>query len=68
MEELLQRLDELDSKLTATKQSVDRIRQYFKWTMILSLVFFVIPLIGMLFALPKIMNVLTGNIVDSGLL
>ncbi|TSC75147.1 MAG: Uncharacterized protein G01um101433_945 [Parcubacteria group bacterium Gr01-1014_33] len=39
--------------------SVEKTRKYFMWTMIMSLVFFLLPLIAILVLLPMIMSGLT---------
>lgn len=67
MEELMHKIDELDRKLSETKQSVDKMRKYFLWTLILSLGFFVIPLLGALFMLPKMMSIMTSGLTQTGL-
>lgn len=57
-----QKLDELNRKIEAVYVSVEKTRKYFKWTMIITLALFVLPLIGLLFAIPSFMTNYVGNI------
>ena len=57
-----QKLDEINKKVEAVYLSVEKTRKYFKWTMIITVAFFVIPLIGLLFALPSFMTNYVGGI------
>lgn len=44
-EEILKRIEVLE-------RDVSRIKAYFKWTLIIAVALFVLPLIGLLFAIP----------------
>ena len=50
--ELLQKLQAQDEKLEQIYQSAEKTRKYFLWTMIGTIVMFVLPLIGLVFAVP----------------
>lgn len=50
------RLTLLEQKLDATYKSVEKMRKYFFWTMIISVAVIVLPLIGLVFALPNFFN------------
>ncbi len=56
--ELLQKLQAHDEKLDRIYQSVEQTRKYFLWTLIGSVVMFVLPLVGLLFAIPFFMSTL----------
>lgn len=50
----------LEAKLTALKEeldviyvSVERTRKYLLWTLVVTLVLFVLPLLGLMFAIPS---------------
>ncbi len=60
-EETRKALEVLDGKLNDIYRSVERTRKYFLWTMIGSILVFVLPLIGLLFVLPSAMSSLTGD-------
>lgn len=61
---VLKKLEEQEKKIDAVYVSVEKTRQYFLWTLILSLAFFLLPLIGMVFAIPFFLDTLSayGNI------
>ena len=54
--ELRQRLDTLEKKINDAFVAADKTRKYMMWTGIISLALFVLPLIGLLFALPQFIN------------
>jgi len=60
-QEILNKLKEQEIKIDLMYKSVEKMRNYFKWTFILSLVFFVLPLIAMVFVLPMFWNTLTST-------
>jgi len=56
-EEMIQKkLEEQDQKLNLIFISVEKIRRYFLAVLIVSLVVFVLPLIGLVFAIPAFLN------------
>lgn len=57
--ELLQKLQAQDEKLERIYQSVEKTRQYFLWTLIGSVVMFILPLIGLVFAVPFFLSTLS---------
>lgn len=66
-EELRQRLESLEKKLDATYISAEKTRKYFLGVLIVSAIAFVLPLIGLLLAIPSFLSQY-GNITDiSGL-
>ena len=50
------KLDALEQKIDAIFVSVEKTRNYFKWTMIISLVVLVLPLLGLIFIIPSFMS------------
>ncbi len=58
--EILQRLEarllESEKKIDVIYESVRKIQQYFKWTFIVTAIFFILPLIAMIFVVPYIIN------------
>lgn len=60
MEELLKKLEEQQVKIDATYASVEKLRKYFLWTLVVTIATVVLPLIAMMFILPAIMSTLTG--------
>ena len=61
-QELKMRLDAQDEKLATIYKSVEATRKYFKWTMIITVVLFVVPLILMAFAIPSFLAAVAPNV------
>ena len=59
--EILKKLQEQEIKIDSMYKSVEKMRKYFMWTFILSLVFFVLPLLGLIFVLPSLWNTLSAS-------
>ncbi len=57
--ELKKKLEAQDVRLEQIYQSVEKTRKYFLWTMIATLVAFVLPLIGLVFAVPFFLSTLS---------
>ena len=58
----VKRLAELEAKIDAIYISVEKTRKYFMWTLIISVALFVLPLIGLVFAIPAFMNNYVGSV------
>lgn len=58
--ELRKQLEAQDEKLERIYQSVEKTRKYFLWTMIATVVTFVLPLIGLIFAVPFFLSTLSS--------
>ncbi len=56
------KLDLLEKKVDAIYVSVEKTRSYFKWTMIITLALFILPIIGLIFAIPSFLSNYAGNI------
>ncbi|KKS69450.1 MAG: hypothetical protein UV40_C0023G0013 [Parcubacteria group bacterium GW2011_GWA1_42_7] len=59
-QEIQNKFEEQNKKLEEIFRSVEKTRKYFLWTLILSLVFFFLPLVGIVVLLPKIFDAYTG--------
>jgi hypothetical protein len=51
-QELVKRIDVLEAKIDAVFVSAEKTRKYFMWTLIITFVLFVLPLVGLVFAIP----------------
>ena len=60
--EILKKLEEQEQKIDAIFKSVERTRKYFLWTLIVSVVVIVLPLVGMLFILPTLLNNISSSL------
>ena len=49
-------------KLDAIYTSVEKMRKYFLWTLIISVVVIILPLIGLVFIIPQFLNTLAGGL------
>ena len=56
MDEILRKLEEQDKKLDAIYKSAEKTRKYFLWTLIITIVVIVLPLIGLIFAVPALLK------------
>ena len=54
--EIIKKLEEQDAKINQIYASVEKTRKYFQWTMIISVLLFVLPLIGLFFAIPAFLS------------
>jgi len=61
------RLGELESKVDAIYVSVEKTRKYFFWTMIVTLVVFVLPLLALMFVVPSFLSNYTETINTLGI-
>ncbi|MFA6391670.1 MAG: hypothetical protein WCW66_02840 [Patescibacteria group bacterium] len=52
-QEILQKLNDQQILIDKMYKSIEKMRKYFLWTFILSIIFFVLPLIAMIFILPS---------------
>lgn len=64
--ELAQKIEALSKKVDAIYISSEKTRKYFLWTMIISVVLFVVPLIGLIFAVPSFLSSYTSSLGDTG--
>jgi hypothetical protein len=54
--ELLAKLNEIEEKVEKAYQSADKARKYLFWTGVVTIALFVLPLIGLVFAIPAFIN------------
>ena len=57
-----QKIAEFEQKIDMIYSSVEKTRKYLKWTVIITVVMIVLPIIGLLFAVPSFMTNYVGNI------
>ncbi len=61
------RLRELEAKVDAIYVSVEKTRKYFFWTMIITIVVLVLPIIGLMFVIPSFIENYTQTINTLGI-
>jgi type II secretory pathway component PulF len=59
-QEILQKLEGIEKKIEENTKITRQLRQYFLWTMIISLLVVVLPLIGLLFLIPRFIGIYSG--------
>jgi len=60
MEQLELKIVELEKKVDAMTAIVRKLYKTFLWTLILTVVMFLLPLIGLMFALPSFLSTYSG--------
>lgn len=60
-QEILKKLNEQEIKIEAIWQSVEKTRKYFLFTMIASLLMFVLPIIGLIIIIPIFLSNLSSS-------
>ena len=50
--EILKKIEEQQIKIDQIYESVEKTRKYFQWAMIITIVLFVLPIVGLFFAIP----------------
>jgi len=66
-QEIQNKIAELEKKVDAIYQSVEKTRKYFLWTMIITLVVVVLPLLAMIFVIPSFISNYTSAIDTLGM-
>lgn len=51
-QDILKKIEAQDQKLDEIYRSVEKMRKYFLWTLIVTVVMIVLPLIGLMFVIP----------------
>lgn len=65
--ELKQIIEAQQKKIEEIYVSVEKTRKYLWWTMIATIVFFVLPLIGLMFIVPSFISSYSASITELGL-
>ncbi|MCX6764714.1 MAG: hypothetical protein NTU58_03405 [Candidatus Nealsonbacteria bacterium] len=60
-DKILKKIEAQDRKLEEIYSSVEKIRKYFLWALIITVVAIVLPLIGLMFIIPQFLKTLSGS-------
>ncbi|MDP3727059.1 MAG: hypothetical protein Q8R35_00280 [bacterium] len=60
-QEILKKIAEQDVKLDAIYRSVERMRAYFRWTLIITVLVIILPLIGLAFVIPQFLTIYSSG-------
>lgn len=58
--ELIKKIDDLEHKIDENTRQLSRLRRYFLWTFIISVAVIILPLIGLIFLIPKFLSYYQG--------
>ena len=58
----MEKFAEQDKKLDAIFKSAEKMRKYFLWTMWVTIIMIVVPLIGLAFVIPSFLSTLPTNL------
>lgn len=56
MDQLDPKMEALEKKIDALQHSIDKLNKIFFWTLIITVALFVLPLVGLLFAIPQFLS------------
>ena len=59
--ETMKKLSDLEKKIDAIYVSTEKTRKYFQWTMIITVVMFVLPVIGLIIVIPVFISNYTSS-------
>ncbi|MBA3551149.1 hypothetical protein H0W32_03000 [Patescibacteria group bacterium] len=65
--DILKKLEEQKIQIDNIFKSVEKTRKYFLWTLIITIVLFVLPLIGIIFVLPTFLGTYISMLQGLGL-
>ena len=65
-QETKNKIEELEKKVDKIYVSVEKTRKYFFWTMLATLVVFILPLLGLIFVVPSFLSNYTNTIQTLG--
>ncbi|MHB8860550.1 MAG: hypothetical protein ACYC48_02330 [Minisyncoccota bacterium] len=65
--ELLAKLDEINAKADKAYHAAESVRKYLFWTGVVTVVLFVLPLIGLMFVIPQFISSYTSSLTGVGL-
>jgi len=54
------KIEELEKKIEKLQSSIDKLNKIFFWTLVITVLLFVLPMIGLLFAIPQFLSTYTN--------
>ena len=61
-QEILKKIEAQGEQLDEIQRSVERMQKYFFWTLIITIVVIVLPLLGLALVLPQFLNTYTSSL------
>lgn len=59
-QDIIQKINQQGERLEEIWQSVEKTRKYFLWTLIIAVLAIVLPLVGLIFAIPQFLGIYGG--------
>jgi len=59
--EILQKIEQQEKKLEAIYTSIEKMRKYFFWTLIITIATIVLPLLALIFVIPWFLHIITST-------
>ena len=60
MDQLEAKIDSLEKKINKLQGAIDALKRMFLWILIVSVILFVLPLIGLMFVIPQFISIYSG--------
>ena len=60
-EDILKKIEEQEKKLDEIYRSVEKMRKYFLWTLVITVAVIILPLIGIVILLPQFLSLYGGG-------
>ena len=61
-DQLGSQMKSLEGKIDSLQRSIDKLKRIFLWILIISVVMFVLPLVGLVFVIPQFLSVYTSGL------
>lgn len=61
-QDILQKLEEQGRKIDEMYRSIEKLRKYFLWTLIITVAMILVPIIGLIIVIPQFLNIYSGNL------
>ena len=58
----MKRMEEQEEKLERVYRSIERMRKYFLWTLVITIAVIILPLIGLFFVIPQFLSMYSGGL------
>ena len=60
-EKILEKLEQQSEKLDKIYASAEKTRKYFLWTLVITLITIILPLVGLVIVIPKFLSAINPN-------
>jgi CHASE3 domain sensor protein len=60
-EEIFRKIEAQDKKLEEIHRSIEKMRKYFLWTLVITIIVIIIPIIGIIILIPNLIGTINGS-------